>query len=292
MAQRLFKIITDSSCDMPEEYYKEHDVAVMQFGFFLDGVTYGGEDGADMDVAEFYSKLRGGAMPTTYQISAETAKTHIDEYLKNGEDVLIVAFSSGLSGTASSYTVAARELKNKYPDRKILVTDSLAASMGEGLFLDYIIKKADKGASIEETFEYAENLKLHICHFFTVDNLFHLKRGGRVSAATAVVGTLLNIKPVLHVDDEGHLVSINKAVGRKKSIRAVVDYMESSQCMEDDEPVFICHGDCIEDAEFLANLVRERFGKDRRIVINCIGSVIGAHSGCGTLAVFFRGTKR
>lgn len=292
MAQRLFKIITDSSSDMPEEYYKEHDVEVLKLGFFLDGVTYSGEDGSDMDVKEFYAKLRGGAMPTTYQVSSETAKSHIEAYLKKGEDVLVVAFSSGLSGTASSFIVAARELKEKYPERKIFVTDTLAASMGEGLLLDYVIKKADSGAGIEETFKYAEDLKLHICHFFTVDNLFHLKRGGRVSAATAVVGTLLNIKPVLHVDDEGHLININKAVGRKKSIRALVDYMEEVQCMSDDDPVFISHGDCIDDAEFLAGLVRERFGQDRRIMIYYVGNVIGSHSGAGTLALFFKGTKR
>ncbi len=292
MTQRLFKIITDSSTDMPASYYLQHDVEVLKLGFFLDGETYEGEDGKSIDVKDFYERLRSGAMPTTYQVSAQTVKTHMEKYLENGVDILVVAFSSGLSGTASGMIVAAKELSEKYPERQIKVTDSLAASMGEGLYLDYIVRKADTGATLQETYEYAESIKLNICHFFTVDNLFHLKRGGRVSAATAVVGSLLNIKPVLHVDDEGHLVSIDKAVGRKKSIRALVGYMEETQILTPDDPVFISHGDCLEDAEYLKSLVLEKFGAGRRIKINMIGPVIGSHSGCGTLALFFKGKKR
>lgn len=288
MSDRKFRIITDSATDMPESYYQEHDIEVLKLGFFLDGETYLGEDGKDISASEFYRLLRGGAMPTTYQITSETTKVHIEKYLEQGEDVLVVGFSSGLSGTFQGMEVAARSLSEKYPDRKIKVIDTLAASMGEGLVLDYVIKKADSGASIEETYAYGEELKNHICHFFTVDDLFHLKRGGRVSAATAVVGTLLNIKPLLHVDEAGHLISIGKAMGRKKAIRSLVEYMVRTECIEDGASVFISHGDCIADAEYLKQLVLDKFGhKNINVLINEIGPVIGSHSGIGTLALFF-----
>lgn len=289
---RKFAIITDSSCDFPEEYYKEHDVGCVNLGFMMDGVTYGGEDGETIAIKDFYNKLRNGAMPTTFQVSPEQAKLHIEPHLKAGEDVLIVAFSSGLSGTANSFMVAARELTESYPERKVLVVDSLCASLGEGLLLYYVIRKADEGATIEETKDYAEDLKWHICHYFTVDNLFHLKRGGRVSATAAVIGTMLKIKPVLHVDDEGHLIPIGKVMGRKKSISALVDYMKELEMLRDDDPIFISHGDCQEDVDYLTKLLRERFGAQREIYSHYVGSVIGTHSGVGTLALFFRGRHR
>lgn len=289
--QRQFDIFTDSSADLPKEYYEAHAVHCIPLGFMMDGVTYEGDDGAAMDVKEFYARLRGGAKPTTFQITPEQAKKHFESSLKNERDILVIAFSSGLSGTAESYVSAARDLSAFYPDRKIFIVDSLCASLGEGLFVDYIVKKADSGASIEETRDYAEMLKPHICHYFTVDNLFHLKRGGRVSAATAVVGTILKIKPVLYVDDRGHLIPIAKAVGRKKAIGALLDDMMKREMLEPDDPVFISHGDCLEDANTLAAMVRERFG-ERQIFIHEIGSVIGSHSGAGTLALFFRGKQR
>ncbi len=291
MEKRLFEIVTDSSCDLPEEYYKEHGLECIRLGFLMDGTNYEGEDGDRIDAKAFYEKLRAGAMPTTYQVTAEAAKTHFEKFLSAGRDVLVVAFSSGLSGTEGSYRVAAKELKEKYPDRTVLVVDSLCASMGEGLFVDYVVKKADSGATIEETAEYAESLKLHICHYFTVDNLFHLKRGGRVSTATAVMGSVLNIKPVLHVDDAGHLVPVSKTMGRKKSVQALVKYMEELQTMEKDDPIFISHGDCREDVDYLIRLLEEKF-PGHEIVVNYIGPVIGTHSGAGTVALFFKGRRR
>lgn len=291
MGKRLFEIVTDSSCDLPEEYYKEHGLECIRLGFLMDGTNYEGEDGDRIDAKAFYEKLRAGAMPTTYQVTAEAAKTHFEKFLSAGRDVLVVAFSSGLSGTEGSYRVAAKELKEKYPDRTVLVVDSLCASMGEGLFVDYVVKKADSGATIEETAEYAESLKLHICHYFTVDNLFHLKRGGRVSTATAVMGSVLNIKPVLHVDDAGHLVPVSKTMGRKKSVQALVKYMEELQTMEKDDPIFISHGDCREDVDYLIRLLEEKF-PGHEIVVNYIGPVIGTHSGAGTVALFFKGRRR
>lgn len=289
--QRQFVILTDTASDLPESYYAEHDVAFVRLGFNMDGVLYEGEEGIHIDVKDFYAKLRAGSMPTTFQISPEQARRCMEPIVEAGKDILVIAFSSGLSGTYNSYLVAARDLCRQYADRKILVVDSLCASLGEGLLVDYVVKKADTGASLEETFQYADGLKQHICHYFTVDNLFHLKRGGRVSATTAVIGTMLKIKPVLHVDDEGHLIPIAKAMGRKKSISALVEHMKELQILDRDDPIFISHGDCEEDVQYLVSLLQAAFGA-RKIFINQIGSVIGTHSGAGTLAVFFRGKRR
>lgn len=291
MVKYPFQLMTDSSCDLPLSYYREHGVELVSLGLQMDGILYNGEGEEQLDAKVFYDKLRAGAMPTTFQITPEQVKAHAEPYMAKGIDVLAIAFSSGLSGTAHSYQTAAKELMETYPGVKFYVVDSLCASMGQGLLLDYVVKKAESGASIEETREYAEGLKLHIDHWFTVEDLFHLKRGGRVSATTAVVGTLLKIKPVLHVDNEGHLISVSKAVGRKKSIRALVDKMEELNCIDESDPVFISHGDCIEDAEFLKSLVLERFGQ-REVFISMIGPVIGSHSGAGTLALFFKGNVR
>ena len=289
--RRNFDIITDTGCDMPESYFKEHDVACVKLGFTMNNVNYEGEGGEHITEKEFYQKLRDGAMPTTYQVTGEMAKTHIEKSLKNGRDVLVIAFSSGLSGTAGSFVVAARELEKTYQDRKIRVVDSLCASMGQGLLLDYVVKKADEGATIEETAAYAEGLKLHICHHFTVDNLFHLKRGGRVSAATAIVGSILKIKPVMHVSDEGKLVAIGKAMGRKKSLHTLVENLFASADMDENDPIFISHGDCIEDVEYVKGLILQRL-PNVKITVNYVGAVIGTHSGCGTLALFNKGKKR
>lgn len=289
--ERKFKIVADTASDLPEAYYAEHDLECVRLGFMMDGVAYEGEDGARLDVGEFYKRLRGGAMPTTYQVSPEQARLHIEKHAKAGKDVLVVSFSSGLSGTYNSYVKAAQEVMAAYPERKVYVVDSLCASLGEGLFVDYIVKKADTGATLEETREYAEHLKQHICHYFTVEDLYHLKRGGRVSAATAFVGTMLKIKPVLHVDHDGHLINIGKAMGRKKSISALAERMTELQTLEKTDPIYISHGDCIEDVNYLVKLLRQNYG-DREIVIGEIGSVIGSHSGAGTLAVFFRGKHR
>lgn len=288
---RKFAIVIDSGCDMPKEYLEEHGVECVKLGFMMNDVNYEGEDGQPIDPKDFYKILRDGAMPTTYQVTAEQAKLHVEPLLKEGKDVLILTFSSGLSGTAGSFAVAAKELSESYPDRKIVVVDSLCASMGEGLFLDYVIKKADSGASLDETAEYAEGLKLHICHYFTVDNLFHLKRGGRVSAATAIVGSILKIKPVMHVDDNGKLVAIGKVIGRKKALNAIVEKLFESMDMDENDPIFISHGDCIEDVEYVKGLILER-KPNVEIKVHYVGAVIGTHSGAGTVALFCKGKKR
>lgn len=291
MEKRQFAIVTDSSCDMPACYYLEHGVEVVNLGFTMNNVNYEGETGEKISEKEFYKLLREGSMPTTYQVTAETAKPHMEKFLEQGKDVLVLAFSSALSGTAGSFTVAARELSKKYPKRKIRIVDTLCASMGEGLLLYYVLKKADEGASMEETVKYAENLKLHICHHFTVDNLFHLKRGGRVSAATAIVGSVLKIKPIMHVNNEGKLIAIGKAMGRKKSLSCLVENLFASADMDENDPIFISHGDCMEDVEYVKRLILER-RPNSEIFVHYVGAVIGAHSGAGTVALFNKGKHR
>lgn len=291
MEKRKFEIVTDSGCDMPKEYLQEHDVTCIKLGFTMNNINYEGENGEHISEKEFYDILRGGSMPTTYQITSEMAKPYIEKFLKAGRDVLIVSFSSGLSGTAGSFAVAARQLSELYPERKIFVVDSLCASMGEGLLVDYVLKKADAGATIEEARDYAEALKLKICHHFTVENLFHLKRGGRVSAASAIIGSMLKIKPVMHMDDNGKLIVLSKAMGRKKSIATMVENFFNSMDMDENDPIFISHGDCPEDVEYTKKLILERL-PNAKFYVNYIGSVIGTHSGAGTIAIFNKGTHR
>jgi DegV family protein with EDD domain len=257
----------------------------------MNDVDYEGEDGVQITEQEFFKVLREGAMPTTYQVTGERARDNIERSVRAGRDVLVLTFSSGLSGTAGSFIVAARELAKEYPDRKIRVVDGLSASMGQGLLLHYLLRKADSGATLDETADYVEDMKLKIGHHFTVDNLFHLHRGGRVSKATAIVGTVLKIKPLLHVDDEGHLIAIGKAMGRKKALHMVVENLLANADLGKDDPVFISHGDCIEDVEYVKTLIRAKY-PDVEIVVNYLGAVIGAHAGANTVALFCKATKR
>ncbi len=289
--KRNFEIITDSGADMPENYYVERGVDCIRLGFTMNGVNYGGEDGDSIPLKDFYAALRGGAMPTTYQVTCEQAKAHIEKFLKAGKDVLALNFSSALSGTHDGFLVAAKELLKRYPKRKIYVIDSLCACMGQGLLLDYALKKADEGASIEETRDFTEGLKLKIRHQFTVNNLFHLKRGGRVSSLTAIVGSILKIKPVMRVDGKGKLIVTGKAMGRKKALMTVVENMMKTQALEADDPVYIAHADCLDEAEYVKSLILERL-PSAKITIGEIGAVIGSHSGDGTLAVFYKGIER
>ena len=289
--ERKFDIYTDSSCDMTEEFLRENNVFCVKLGYTMENVNYEGETENTIPPKEFYAKLDGGAMPTTTQVTGEIAAQRLRKSLEQGRDILVVAFSSGLSGTAGSFVVAARNLKEEYPERNICVVDSLCASMGEGLLLYYAIKKADEGAELEETAKYVEDLKLHICHHFTVDNLFHLKRGGRVSTTTAIIGSILKIKPVMHVSDEGKLVAIGKAMGRKKSLHTLVDNLMNSRDMDENDPIFISHGDCMEDVEYVKSLIKEKM-PNVKIMVNYVGPVIGSHTGRGVVALFNKGKSR
>ena len=291
MAKRKFHILTDSGSDLPQEYFAEHGVECVKLGFIMDGVEYLGENGQEIDLQAFYGRLRAGAKPTTYQITPEVAQARMRRVLEKGLDILVIAFSSGLSGTADSFFVAQKALSKEYPERKIFVVDSLCASLGQGLLVNYVVEKADEGATIEETYEYAENLKLSINHQFTVNDLFHLKRGGRVSSATAIVGTMLNVKPMLHVSDEGKLTTTGKVMGRQKSLRKLVQNMQESADLGESDPIYISHADCIEDARFVQGLLQKSYPQNP-IFISYIGPVIGSHAGGGTVALFFKSRKR
>ena len=284
-----FVIFTDSASDLSPERAKEYGVSLIPLT-----VTVEGSDpvpDTEADKKELYAELRAKKSATTSAINYEAALEAIGAEVGAGNDVLYIGFSSGLSSTASTGILVCKELSEQYPDRKVYGVDSLCASLGEGLLVYLAAKKRDSGASIEEVRDYVEDTKLHLCHWFTVDDLFFLKRGGRVSAATAVVGSMLSIKPVMHVDNEGHLINVGKARGRKASLEALVNKMAETAIDPASQTVFICHGDCIEDAEYTANLIRERLGvKD--IMIDYTGAVIGSHSGPGTLAIFFLGTHR
>lgn len=285
-----YVIVTDSSADLPASLVQELGVEVLPLSFTVQGKTYHNyPDDREMDPKVFYKMLRDGEMATTSAVNVAEYTNMLEPLLQAGKDVLVLAFSSGLSTTYQSSVIAVNELSEQYPDRKIYTVDTLCASLGQGLLVWHAVQEQKKGKSIEEVRDWVEENKLHLCHWFTVDDLHFLKRGGRISAATAVVGTMLSIKPVLHVDDEGHLISMGKARGRGASLTALVDHME--QTVTDVDTVFISHGDCLADAEKVAADVKKRFGT-RDVVINTIGPVIGAHAGPGTVALFFLGTKR
>ncbi len=286
-----YVIMTDINADLPEEYIREHGLEVLSLSYMIDGETY--DRNHPLEVGEFYKRMRNGSMPTTSQVNPDQAKKAFTACLKQGKDVLYIAFSSALSGTYNSGRIAAEEIKEEglFPDRKLVVLDSLSASLGQGLLVHKAVQLKEAGKSLEETVSWVEENKLNLCHIFTVDDLFHLHRGGRVSKATAVLGTMINIKPILHVDEEGRLTPIGKVRGRRKSLSALADRMgEQIKGFENPE-VFISHGDCLEDAEYVEKLVRERFGVEN-FVINHVGPTIGAHSGPGTMALFFMGNPR
>ncbi len=286
-----FKIITDSTSDLPKDYYKEHDLGLVSLSCLLDGVTY--NKSRELDVYEFYEKLRNGSMPTTSQVNPEEAKEAILEYLQESKELLYIAFSSGLSGTYQSVKIATDEILEENPDVKIVVIDSLCASLGEGLLVHKAVEMRDAGYSLDETAEYIQSHLLNLVHAFTVDDLNHLYRGGRISKATALVGTAIGIKPMLHVSDEGKLVTVGKIRGRKKSLIGLVDLMEEKigSFKDKNDIIFISHGDCEKDAQVVADEIKRRFGYES-FMMNHVGPVIGAHSGPGTVALFFWGDVR
>ena len=285
------KIITDTGCDLEPKWLEQNVIHIIKFGLIINDEEYEGETNRQLSVSEFYEKMSNGVMPKTTQINPYTAKQHIEPFLIEGYDILYISFSSGLSGSFNSVNLASLELKEEYPNRKIYILDSLCASLGQGLLLDYVVKKMNKGCSFEELVEYTEDLKLKINHEFTVNDLFHLKRGGRISATTAVVGTLLSIKPILHVDNFGKLVSIDKKRGRLSSLKCLFEMFIKSNEVDDNDPIFISHADCYDDANQLANMIRQ-FKPNNDIYINYIGPIIGTHAGQGTVALFYKGKGR
>ena len=288
-----FEIVTDSSSNLPDETIDEFGLHILSLTFMVDGVQYRSyTKGEKCDLQRFYAMMRDGKVVTTSLPNQAESEATLRSILDAGRDLLYIGFSSGISGTYEAIAAILDSLRREYPDRKIFHTDTRAAAMGEGLLVYLAACKAREGASIEETHAWVEANKFNLAHWFTVDDLMFLFRGGRVSRTSAWAGSLLNIKPVLHVDNAGCLIPMEKVRGRKKSILALFKHMKETAIQPvEDQVVFISHGDCEEDAQFLADKVREELGvKDVRT--NCLDPVIGAHSGPGTLALFFMASGR
>ena len=284
-----YQIITDSGADLSQQLLQQLDVKSVCLSLLFRGQTQ--EDKVTDDIVEFYNALGQGEEAKTSAVNPEGWAGVIEPALKAGKDALVLTFSSGLSTTYQSAVIAANDLLEQYPDRKIRVVDTRCASLGQGLFVYHVCKKRDEGLELEELAAWAEDHKLNLCHWFTVNDLMYLKRGGRVSAATALVGTMLQIKPVLHVDDEGHLINVGKARGRKASIDALVKKMEETALEGQNDVAYICHGNCLEDAKYLAQKIKERCGV-KEVHIGFTGAVIGSHAGPGVLALFYLGSHR
>ena len=284
-----FVVTVNSTVDLPKAWLEERNVPVVHLKYTIEDETY--VDMKGLSSKEFFGKLREGKMAVTSQVNPDEAREALEPFVKEGKDVLHLAFSSGLSGTYNSMRLAAEELQEDYPDRKVYVVDTQCACMGEGLLLYYILKKMEEGAGIEEVYAYAEDMKNHIGHYVTVDDLNHLHRGGRVSKTSAVIGSMIKIKPILVINKEGKLEVVAKERGRKKSMNTIVDMAVERTGSFKNDIVMITHGDCLEEAEYLAEIVKEKMGVEN-ILINNIGTVIGGHTGPGVLAVFSLATHK
>ena len=284
-----YKIITDSGSDLPVDMLASLDLTMVPLTLNFRGQTL--DDSVTDDIKTMYAALRAGEPATTSAVNPDRWEKTMEPVLQAGQDILVLGFSSGLSTTYQSAVIAAGELKERYPERKINVVDTRSASLGQGLLVWYACRKRDEGMDLDALTAWAEDARFHLCHWFTVDDLMYLKRGGRISATTAIVGTMLKIKPVLHMDDEGHLINMFKVRGRKASIEALVDKAAELGGDYDNSTMFICHGDCIEDAKYLESLAKDRLGV-KNVFIGYTGAVIGSHSGPGTLALFFLGKQR
>ena len=292
---RSFEMITDSCCNLTEDMIDQYGLHVLPLTFMADGddtVYQSYLKGAKTDLSQFYKMMRDGKVFRTSLPNLADTETLFRSLLDAGRDILYLGFSSGLSGTCEATELLAQQLRSEYADRKIYTVDTLAASGGEGLLVWHACQHAEAGEGIDEVRDWVENHKLNLAHWFTVDDLMFLWRGGRVSKTSAWAGTLLNIKPVLHVDDEGHLIPMEKVRGRKKSLQGLLNHMEKTATQPvSDQMVFINHGDCLEEAQWLEEQIRERFGV-KNIVVNYVDPVIGAHSGPGTMALFFLASSR
>lgn len=283
-----FVLMTDSSCDLPYDFYEKNNITVVDLSFIVDGVS---RFGRDVTPQEFYAIIRSGKMPSTSAVNAEEAKAAIEPHLKDGKDVLYLAFSSGLSVTAKNGEIAARELREEYPERKIIVVDTLCASLGQGLFIHMAHKLKQEGKDIDEIAKWAMDNRLKVAHYVMADDLMHLHRGGRVSRASAIAGSMLGIKPIIYVDNEGKLIAIDKIRGKKKALTTLVDKIEKIVGNTKSDLFAISHADCEEDAKFVAELVSKRLGI-KNYLINHIGPVIGSHTGPGTVALFVMAEHR
>ena len=284
-----YKIITDTCCDFPFPMYQELDLAVVPLSVTRNGESIDSYD--EQWLKDLYQGMRHGETATTSAINPEGWKQVIEPALKQGQDALGLSFSSGLSTTYQSAVIAAEALKELYPQRKINVVDTLCASLGQGLLVYYACQKRDEGYSLDDLTAWCEENKFHLCHWVIADDLMYLKRGGRISAATAVAGTLLQIKPIIHMNDEGKLINVAKARGRKNAITAICNKVGELGIDGANDTIFICHGDCLEDAQTLESMLKEKYGT-KNVFIYYIGAVIGAHTGPGVMSVFFLGKHR
>ena len=286
-----FKIITDSSCDFTKAQYEQLGLSYAPLSVLYKGELYDSFT-EETELKPFYNGIRDGEMPTTSAVNPEGWASVMEPALSAGEDVLALCFTSGLSTTYQTAVIAAQELREKYPNRKIRVVDTLCAALGQGLLVWHACRKRDEGLDLDAVAEWVENNKLRLCHWVTVDDLDHLKRGGRVSATTAFVGGLLNIKPIIHVDNDGKLNTVGKVRGRKAAMEYLVKQMELTGNTAENETITIAHGDCPEDAAALEALVRAKCPYVKNVITGYVGGVIGAHTGPGVLVLFFLGDHR
>lgn len=289
-----YKLFTDIGCDLPLDYIQKHELAVLPMTVTIEGreyaITSDPNDTNAIDSHVFYDKLRQGIPAHTAQINSEVYREHFEPVLRSGEDILYIAFSSGLSGSCNSASLIARELKEVYPERELVVVDSLCASLGQGLLMCMVVSRFERGMGLHELAQFAAESRQRVHHWVTVDDLAHLRRGGRVSGASALIGTVLSIKPIIMVDPSGKLVAVDKVQGRKRALKHLVDKMQQEARMPIAEPVLISHGDSLEDAKYVETLIRQRFGVDV-LMMNDISPIIGCHSGPGTIALFFVSDK-
>ena len=289
--KRPFIISTDTTSDLPESFIKENNLALHQLHYIVDGITYGDEK--HLEIRDFFNRMRNGATVSTFATNPDVSKEIFRKQVEEGYDIIHIAFSSGLSSAYNNSVIAAKEVLADYPDARIEVIDSLCASGGQGLYVWHALKLQKEGKSMDEIIKWLNDNKLHLCHSFTVDDLAYLHKGGRISKTVKVFGTLLNIKPVLHVDNEGKLVPLQNVRGRKKSLNSLVDQMESllGNYRDKNDLIIITHGDCLEDAEYVRDQVKARLGYTN-FMISYLSPTIGSHSGPGTLALFYLGTSR
>jgi len=278
-------IFVDSACDIPQNLLNDWELKYCSLSLVFSGDEKEYHD-HEIQAHEFYKKMRGGALPKTSAANMGKFCDAFEEIVREGKDIIYIGFSSGLSATCNFAREAAEEIMSRYDGSKIIVVDSLCASAGYGLLVKLLVDKKNNGASIDELADFAENTKMNIMHWFTVDDLKYLKAGGRISATTALVGGMLNIKPIMKVDDNGKLVSVSKVRGRRAALKAIADMYDQTAIDKENGVVFISHGDCVEDANALAQMIKEKNGVDVQLITN-VGPVIGSHSGPGTLALFF-----
>ena len=285
-------IVTESTTDLPQYIVDDLGISIIPMTFSFGDESYlNYPDFREMNIQTFYKRIKKGERSTTALVNAKTFEEWFEPILESGNDILYIGFSSGLSGTFNSSLIAAEELKQKYPDSKIICLDTLAASMGEGLLVYYAAKLKQEGQSIDQVSQWVLDNRLFLCQWFTVDDLNHLKRGGRVSTLTATLGSALNVKPILHTDNEGRLAAVRNVRGRKKSINALMEHMEELCTAPEGQTIFISHADCLEETEYLARMIREKLPV-KEVILNFMGPVIGSHTGQGAISLFFLGKER